>query len=103
MLKEAALFYLADEAVAVGKVDRKSTRLNSSHVRSSYAVFCLKKKNRPPAGGNEARGIEGEPLADRRRTPEQRRSRPFRHSSEPSPAPSRPPCRRRAAATGVGR
>src|SRR5690554_7561976 len=26
--------------------DRKSTRLNSSHVRSSYAVFCLKKKKR---------------------------------------------------------
>src|SRR5690349_23748470 len=26
--------------------DRKSTRLNSSHVESSYAVFCLKKKNR---------------------------------------------------------
>src|SRR5207249_8116307 len=25
--------------------DRKSTRLNSSHVSSSYAVFCLKKKN----------------------------------------------------------
>src|SRR3989442_6788043 len=25
-------------------VDRKSTRLNSSHVRISYAVFCLKKK-----------------------------------------------------------
>src|SRR5699024_11731526 len=25
-------------------VDRKSTRLNSSHVSSSYAVFCLKKK-----------------------------------------------------------
>src|SRR5207249_5067005 len=33
--------------------DRKSTRLNSSHVSISYAVFCLKKKNnydqRPPA------------------------------------------------------
>src|SRR3989442_10791757 len=28
-------------------IDRKSTRLNSSHVRISYAVFCLKKKNRP--------------------------------------------------------
>src|SRR5690606_13359825 len=28
------------------KVDRKSTRLNSSHVKISYAVFCLKKKNR---------------------------------------------------------
>src|SRR3989442_4483382 len=26
--------------------DRKSTRLNSSHVRISYAVFCLKKKER---------------------------------------------------------
>src|SRR5690554_7466031 len=25
-------------------LDRKSTRLNSSHVRISYAVFCLKKK-----------------------------------------------------------
>src|SRR5438445_4561298 len=27
------------------KVDRKSTRLNSSHANISYAVFCLKKKN----------------------------------------------------------
>src|SRR5690606_40315849 len=27
-------------------LDRKSTRLNSSHVKISYAVFCLKKKNR---------------------------------------------------------
>src|SRR3989442_7795689 len=26
-------------------LDRKSTRLNSSHVRISYAVFCLKKKS----------------------------------------------------------
>src|SRR5690625_4260149 len=30
---------------AVADLDRKSTRLNSSHVASSYAVFCLKKKN----------------------------------------------------------
>src|SRR5476651_856462 len=35
-------------------LDRKSTRLNSSHANISYAVFCLKKKT----------------LADRRRTPE---------------------------------
>src|SRR5690606_40167032 len=28
----------------VGRRDRKSTRLNSSHVKISYAVFCLKKK-----------------------------------------------------------
>src|SRR5436305_2769485 len=30
--------------VAALGIDRKSTRLNSSHVRISYAVFCLKKK-----------------------------------------------------------
>src|SRR5215813_3556322 len=35
--------------------DRKSTRLNSSHVRISYAVFCLKKKKQP-ARGAEAEG-----------------------------------------------
>src|SRR5690625_6090347 len=36
----------AEEASAPGipKGDRKSTRLNSSHVAISYAVFCLKKK-----------------------------------------------------------
>src|SRR5690554_6981040 len=28
------------------QLDRKSTRLNSSHVRISYAVFCLKKKKK---------------------------------------------------------
>src|SRR3712207_8147495 len=28
-------------------LDRKSTRLNSSHANISYAVFCLKKKNTP--------------------------------------------------------
>src|SRR6266498_4202743 len=31
-------------SVNTGLGDRKSTRLNSSHVRISYAVFCLKKK-----------------------------------------------------------
>src|SRR5438874_7751251 len=30
--------------------DRKSTRLNSSHVESSYAVFCLKKKKQEKQG-----------------------------------------------------
>src|SRR2546427_11875563 len=29
-----------------GRRDRKSTRLNSSHSQISYAVFCLKKKNK---------------------------------------------------------
>src|SRR5947207_8933084 len=31
---------------ASGSADRKSTRLNSSHTVISYAVFCLKKKNK---------------------------------------------------------
>src|SRR5690606_41351128 len=33
-----------DSLKAVDYLDRKSTRLNSSHVKISYAVFCLKKK-----------------------------------------------------------
>src|SRR3989442_7020492 len=33
-----------EAALLVRERDRKSTRLNSSHVRISYAVFCLKKK-----------------------------------------------------------
>src|SRR3712207_9021522 len=33
------------EARSIAFVDRKSTRLNSSHANISYAVFCLKKKN----------------------------------------------------------
>src|SRR5258707_3346122 len=35
----------ADAEVAGRAIDRKSTRLNSSHANISYAVFCLKKKN----------------------------------------------------------
>src|SRR5690606_39390852 len=35
---------IADDAVYATGEDRKSTRLNSSHVKNSYAVFCLKKK-----------------------------------------------------------
>src|SRR5216683_8395351 len=36
----------ADPAGDWGSVDRKSTRLNSSHDQISYAVFCLKKKKK---------------------------------------------------------
>src|SRR5438270_14036775 len=35
-----------DLALVVRLVDRKSTRLNSSHSQISYAVFCLKKKKK---------------------------------------------------------
>src|SRR2546430_8475120 len=49
------------------ELDRKSTRLNSSHSQISYAVFCLKKKKQPPpqtprlaqAPPRAARGAEG--------------------------------------------
>src|SRR5690349_23824417 len=35
---------LWNRRIGPGEPDRKSTRLNSSHVEISYAVFCLKKK-----------------------------------------------------------
>src|SRR5438874_10572466 len=37
-------YYRRHQIERDGLVDRKSTRLNSSHVEISYAVFCLKKK-----------------------------------------------------------
>src|SRR3712207_8219252 len=40
LLQEAAIGDFVGEGI-----DRKSTRLNSSHANISYAVFCLKKKN----------------------------------------------------------
>src|SRR5690625_5465958 len=49
----SAIFFVAKiskikvkETVEASRTDRKSTRLNSSHVAISYAVFCLKKKIR---------------------------------------------------------
>src|SRR5690625_5843447 len=36
-----------ESELSIPHEDRKSTRLNSSHVAISYAVFCLQKKNRP--------------------------------------------------------
>src|SRR3989442_11440163 len=45
--KESDVEQLLDESGRQLQLDRKSTRLNSSHVRISYAVFCLKKKNHP--------------------------------------------------------
>src|SRR5439155_1644727 len=42
---EPASLALVMRAMLESNGDRKSTRLNSSHVAISYAVFCLKKKN----------------------------------------------------------
>src|SRR5206468_6062238 len=36
------------------QIDRKSTRLNSSHDQISYAVFCLKKKKTPATRDNQS-------------------------------------------------
>src|SRR5690554_7644038 len=38
------VMFLVTSVATLRERDRKSTRLNSSHVRISYAVFCLKKK-----------------------------------------------------------
>src|SRR3989442_9973316 len=55
-----------DTSCRWGETDRKSTRLNSSHVRISYAVFCLKKKkNKSPE--QQRRGLTDRHAAPRRR------------------------------------
>src|SRR2546426_7957934 len=41
----SACLYTQQPSLALRRIDRKSTRLNSSHLVISYAVFCLKKKN----------------------------------------------------------
>src|SRR6266508_5757163 len=46
------------ELAELRRLDRKSTRLNSSHVGRSYAVFCLKKKNRRDGMGRQRGGYQ---------------------------------------------
>src|SRR5438034_4505102 len=47
LAKNTALFFRGTKsAVFLARIDRKSTRLNSSHTVISYAVFCLKKKKK---------------------------------------------------------
>src|SRR5690554_7486406 len=48
----------------VNVIDRKSTRLNSSHVRISYAVFCLKKKIIRDRAGNSGAAVRPALSAD---------------------------------------
>src|SRR5256885_8601783 len=45
--QEEALDVVHPGDIVRGALDRKSTRLNSSHLVISYAVFCLKKKKKP--------------------------------------------------------
>src|SRR5947199_1592207 len=44
------------ERHGLGHGDRKSTRLNSSHLGIPYAVFCLKKKKRQNQSSSKSRG-----------------------------------------------
>src|SRR5438034_8966773 len=46
--REVILHLFPHEHPVRADIDRKSTRLNSSHTVISYAVFCLKKKNETP-------------------------------------------------------
>src|SRR5436309_8065276 len=55
---EQALQLRVDVGDIEGRPDRKSTRLNSSHVKNSYADLCLKKK------GDERPGASGVALQD---------------------------------------
>src|SRR5690349_23489658 len=50
-----------DIAASADTGDRKSTRLNSSHVEISYAVFCLKKKKSATEGLSAPAGCPSDP------------------------------------------
>src|SRR5438067_5177530 len=66
------MFSAADAATVPrtsGLLDRKSTRLNSSHVSISYAVFCLKKKKSTKEAHAHAGDLHLHLLADAIRVP----------------------------------
>src|SRR5436309_10509297 len=47
------------------ELDRKSTRLNSSHVKISYAVFCLKKKKKKKITNTSMKMKQNQPLENK--------------------------------------
>src|SRR5438132_10875143 len=61
---------LRSPLTAVSKLDRKSTRLNSSHTVISYAVFCLKKKK---SGSKMRAKVRAQPTTGVARQQAQRR------------------------------
>src|SRR4051795_12590554 len=69
-------------------LDRKSTRLNSSHTLISYAVFCLKKKKKPKQRKSAARKITAQ---DRPPGPSTVAHTHTQVPSRDSPAPVSPP------------
>src|SRR5438132_304371 len=81
------------ESRGLPRGDRKSTRLNSSHTVSSYAVFCLKTKNQ--TSGSPATSASGltsapvYPLARRRRGPRTRSTRHLNRTATFAPSAGR--------------
>src|SRR5256886_11923072 len=73
----ACVRFHATEAHSPVPVDRKSTRLNSSHSQISYAVFCLKKK--PPCRRHLSDMSRRWTLPDQRKEALKRRARPLCH------------------------
>src|SRR3712207_2020346 len=53
-LSELQPEFFVEVSPELAELDRKSTRLNSSHANISYAVFCLKKKKKDTAGEQSA-------------------------------------------------
>src|SRR5256885_9904895 len=52
------------DQIRSGRSDRKSTRLNSSHLVISYAVFCLKKKKNTLATVSRSRAVCGDTVRE---------------------------------------
>src|SRR5690242_12026690 len=74
----ADIHHVRAGAPCVAGRDRKSTRLNSSHMSISYAVFCLKKKNKASTAAAPAAGPS--------RTATARRAVAFLLTAAPTPA-----------------
>src|ERR1035438_10245382 len=64
------------------EVERKSTRLNSSHLGISYAVFCLKKKHRRTLHPPRSHPPHGQPLGRAPAFPTRRSSDRGRHQPD---------------------
>src|SRR5690242_21186800 len=63
LIKDKSIEIRDRAATSAEDLDRKSTRLNSSHMSNSYAVFCLKKKiygTNVGGGGNSIRRLRFE-------------------------------------------
>src|SRR2546422_3327022 len=70
VLDEEPLEGVHDEVLAVPQIDRKSTRLNSSHGYISYAVFCLENKRNHAPDARRGPGLALLRILQQRRNPQ---------------------------------